>query len=173
MRLARSPRVLTMEIYQAVFDRMEAMERERNGLAARLRERNGGGMSLGEPWDFLKRGVPITINLNVSGAGAAGLGPVLEGLAALMGKVDRMATDLDTLTTEVSEIGDVVDSAIALIRGIKAQLDAAGADPAKLRALSASLDLKAGDLARAVAENTPEPTDGPPPEDGPAQARRK
>lgn len=63
--------------------------------------------------------------------------------------------NLDQLTQEVSEIGTVVDSAIALLAGLKAALDAAGTDPAKLAELSASLDAKANELSAAVAVNTP------------------
>ena len=43
-----------------------------------------------------------------------------------------MSAQLDTLTTEVAETATVIDSAIVLIKGIKAKLDAAGTDPAKL-----------------------------------------
>lgn len=66
-----------------------------------------------------------------------------------------MSAQLDALTAEVSQTTTVIDSAIALIQGLKAALDAAGTDPAKLQALSDSLDAKQKQLAQAVADNTP------------------
>ena len=66
-----------------------------------------------------------------------------------------MATALETLEVEVSETKTAVDSAIVLIQGLKAQLDAAGTDPVKLAALSAALDASQTDLANAVVANTP------------------
>lgn len=68
-----------------------------------------------------------------------------------------MGQELDKLTTEVSETATVIDSAIVLIKGIKAKLDAAIAsgDPAALTALSNSLDSKQTELATAISENTP------------------
>lgn len=66
-----------------------------------------------------------------------------------------MSAQLDTLVTEVSETNTVIDSAITLLQGLKAALDAAGTDPAKLAELSASLDAKQQELAAAIAANTP------------------
>lgn len=72
-------------------------------------------------------------------------------------KLDKMANELDDLTTQVSETNTVIGSAITLIKGIKAALDAAGTDKTKLKALRDSLDSSETDLANAVAENTPAP----------------
>lgn len=66
-----------------------------------------------------------------------------------------MATDLTELTSQVSKNGEVIASAIVLIKGIKAKLDAAGTDPVALKALSDSLGTQDNELAAAVAENTP------------------
>jgi hypothetical protein len=70
---------------------------------------------------------------------------------------DNMAGELDALKTQVQANSDVIDSAVLLIQGIKAALDAAIAsnDPAALTALSASLGAKDAELAAAVAANTP------------------
>jgi hypothetical protein len=78
-------------------------------------------------------------------------------LHKILQKVNHMSAELDTLVTEVEETRTVIDSAIALIQGIKAQLDAAGTDRAKLKELSDSLDSKEKELAEAVAANTPTP----------------
>lgn len=76
-------------------------------------------------------------------------------LNLIINKIDKMANELDTLTAEVSETATVIDSAVVLLKGLKAALDAAGTDPAKLAALSASLDSKQTELATAISENTP------------------
>lgn len=70
-----------------------------------------------------------------------------------------MATALETLQQEVQETKTIVDSAITLIVGLKAALDAAIAsgDPAALTALSAELDAKQQELAAAISANTPTP----------------
>lgn len=66
-----------------------------------------------------------------------------------------MSTDLSVLQAAVARNGDVIQSAVTLIIGIKAQLDAAGTDPAALQALSDSLAAETDALAAAVAANTP------------------
>jgi hypothetical protein len=51
-------------------------------------------------------------------------------------------------------VGTAEDSVITLLASIKAQLDAAGQDPAKLQALSDALDAQSAKLAAAVVANT-------------------
>jgi hypothetical protein len=72
-------------------------------------------------------------------------------------RIDLMAGELDALKASVSRNNDVVQSAITLIQGIKAALDAAIAagDPAALKALSDSLGSQDDALAAAVTANTP------------------
>lgn len=64
---------------------------------------------------------------------------------------------LDDLTTEVEETKTVQASAIALLQGLKAKLDAAIAsgNPAALKALSDALNVSSNDLAAAITANTP------------------
>jgi hypothetical protein len=69
--------------------------------------------------------------------------------------------NLDNLVNEVSETTTVQASAVTLLNGLKAQLDAAiaelaaqGIDNATLNNLSASLDTSTNALAEAVAANT-------------------
>jgi hypothetical protein len=74
----------------------------------------------------------------------------------------------------VSENGDAVGSAIALLNGLSQALkDALAAnDPAAIQALVDQLDAQTGDLATAVAANTPgaaEPAPEPPVEEPPAE----
>jgi hypothetical protein len=67
----------------------------------------------------------------------------------------KMANELDDLTAKVEANGTVIGSAIVLLKGLKSQLDAAGTDPVKLKALSDSLGSQDNDLAEAIAANTP------------------
>lgn len=63
--------------------------------------------------------------------------------------------DLTKLTADVEAEKTVDDSAIALLQGLKAQLDAAGTDPAKLAALSSALETEQAALTAAITANTP------------------
>ncbi len=87
-------------------------------------------------------------------------------IAALLGRVNAMSEQLDSLAREVQEMGDVVDSAIVLIGGLAAQIRDLKTDPEALEALAAELDAKAGQLAAAVTANTPS-EELPPVEDPP------
>lgn len=62
---------------------------------------------------------------------------------------------LDELLAEVEENKTVVASAVTLLQGLKEKLDAAGTDPAKLKALSSQLSSQTDALAEAVVTNTP------------------
>lgn len=63
----------------------------------------------------------------------------------------------DQLHTDLTANGSAVDSAVQLLTGLKASLDAAIAsgDPAQLTALSAQLEANTQRLASAVVANTP------------------
>lgn len=68
-----------------------------------------------------------------------------------------MGQELDDLTAAVQKDTEVDQSAITLLNGLKAKLDAAIAsgDPAALKALSDQLGSNADSLAAAVVANTP------------------
>jgi chromosome segregation ATPase len=76
-------------------------------------------------------------------------------LSDLSERIVHMSVQLDTLAAEVTEMTTVVDSAVALLNGLSAQIVALKDDPARLLALAADLDAKANELAAAVAANTP------------------
>jgi len=83
---------------------------------------------------------------------------LLSLLSTLTAKVNHMSAQLDSLTAEVAENATVVGSAITLLNGLKAQLDAAlaSSDPVEaIQALADSLDTTTNNLAAAVAANTP------------------
>lgn len=63
--------------------------------------------------------------------------------------------ELDRLRTEVAETTTVAQSAITLLRGLKAKLDAAIGNDAALKALADELDAKTNELSAAIVENTP------------------
>jgi hypothetical protein len=71
-----------------------------------------------------------------------------------------MSAQLDALTAQVTKTNTVAASAVTLLQGLKAQLDAAIAsnpndDGAALDELSASLGTETSSLADAITANTP------------------
>lgn len=71
-----------------------------------------------------------------------------------------MSKALDDLTAQVARNTSVTGSALDLIRGFAARLEAAGTDPAKLALLQQQLETSDTDLAAAVAANTDRPPVG-------------
>ncbi len=69
---------------------------------------------------------------------------------------------LTDLQAQVAANTTVIGSTLALIQGLKAQLDAAGTDPQALADLSAQLSTSDQALAAAVAANTPAAPPAPP-----------
>ena len=69
----------------------------------------------------------------------------------------------DVLVAEVTALTDVVDSAIAMIDGLAAQIEDCKDDPEQIAAIVANLQTQRDALAAAVAANTDEPE--PPPEE--------
>jgi hypothetical protein len=84
---------------------------------------------------------------------------ILDHLSAIQERLSIMSKTLDDLTAKVEAIETVGASVIALLAGLKAQLDAAGTDPVALAALSERLDVEAQALSEAVVANTPAETD--------------
>lgn len=80
---------------------------------------------------------------------------ILEKLDEILGKEDKIMSALDDLTAQVAADTTVIQSAVTLINGIAAQIAAAGTDPTKLAALTASLKANDDSLAAAVTANTP------------------
>lgn len=78
-----------------------------------------------------------------------------EWARELDAKLVKIMATLDDVVAKVAALDTVEDSVVALLRDIKAKLDAAGADPAKLRQLSDALDAQSKKLSDAVVENTP------------------
>ena len=75
--------------------------------------------------------------------------------------------DLSALTAEVTENGDAVASAVALLNTLAAELAAAATDPAAVAALADQLSANSDALAAAVVANTPAAPE-PAPEEPPA-----
>jgi hypothetical protein len=83
------------------------------------------------------------------------LDQILARLGILEQQEHTIMKELDTLTTEVKASTDVEQSALVLINGIAARLEAAGTDPVALQALTDSLKASREALAAAVVANTP------------------
>jgi peptidoglycan hydrolase CwlO-like protein len=81
-------------------------------------------------------------------------------LHTILRKLNDMSKEMDALVAQVAANKTVTESAVTLLQGLKAQLDAAIAsgDPAALQALSDSLAAQDTALADAVTANTPAPT---------------
>lgn len=77
-----------------------------------------------------------------------------------LSKIKKMSAQLEDLQAKVAAEDTVIDSAEALLIGIKTALDEALAndDSAALQALSDSIGAKTAELAAAVAANTPATT---------------
>ncbi len=101
----------------------------------------------------------MDFNVNVRFEGLTTIERKLDALTAaaarILAKETDMAGELDALKAQVSQNTTVIGSAIALIQGLKAKLDAAGTDPAALAALSAELGAQDQALADAITANTP------------------
>lgn len=71
---------------------------------------------------------------------------------------------ISELRAKVAEQTSVINSAVELLRGLKAKLDEAIAtgDPAALQALSDEIGANTTTLSTAVVENTPAPPPAPP-----------
>jgi hypothetical protein len=83
-------------------------------------------------------------------------------------KLESIMASLKKLEDAVAKEISIDESAITLIKGLSQQIKDAGADEAKLNALTDKLDANADALAAAVAANTPaspapEPTPSPEP----------
>lgn len=105
----------------------------------------------------------IEVYFSETGHWVGRLDEILSHVRALVAQGENMAGEMERLQAEVSESASVIDSAIALIRGIKAALDAAGTDRVALNTLSDSLDAKEQELSAAILENTPAADVEPPP----------
>ena len=67
-----------------------------------------------------------------------------------------MSAELDKLEADVAAEGQVIESAVLLLAGLKAALDAAIAsgDMTRVAAVNAEIEAKTAALAAAVADNT-------------------
>ena len=78
-------------------------------------------------------------------------------LDALLREVERSMKELDDLKAAVTKTEGVADSAITLIQGLAAQIQAGKDDPVAMENLATELSAKADALAAAVQANEPGP----------------
>lgn len=103
----------------------------------------------------------LAIILEVVYAGFVQSQALTTALNDIKQEVHTMAGELDTLTKQVASSITIQDSAIQLLQGLKASLDAAiaalnsGDNGAALLTLSQNLATEQGKMAAAIAANTP------------------
>lgn len=137
------------------------MENFKNELAALL-NKHGMDTWLNTPdyvlADFLTRQLGnldrVLIGRDDTGQLEQRLGRIERLLIHNLKNESIIMADLTQLTADVQATTDVEQSAVKALRGIKAQLDAAGTDPVKLKALGDSLESNTADLAAAIADTT-------------------
>lgn len=86
--------------------------------------------------------------------GASARDEILAKLDQIIKGEQKEMADLNTLQADVTAEQTVEQSAITLLNGLKAQLDAAGTDPQKLADLSSQIEANTAALAAAVKANT-------------------
>jgi len=86
---------------------------------------------------------------NVPDLGIAG------ALATLTQQMEQIMADLSALTAEVARNTEVDSSAIALLTGLAAQIEALKTDPVALQTLADQMKGSSDALAAAVLANTP------------------
>ena len=80
---------------------------------------------------------------------------ILDSQSLVLRRQKKTLAILDEVLDEVTETTNVMDSAVVLLDGLKAALDAAGTDPVKLQAIKDSLVTNKQELAEAITRNTP------------------
>ena len=83
------------------------------------------------------------------------LSDISRKLDLVLNQQEKIMANIEALVSQVAANATVIDSAIVLINGIAARIDAAGVDPVKLAALVDELKAKDDALAVAIAANTP------------------
>ena len=86
---------------------------------------------------------------------------MILGVLRIAKKVNKIMASLADLQAEVTAEDTVIDSAIALIQGLAAQVAALAPNQAAIDALAADIQGKSDALAAAVAANTPAPPPTP------------
>lgn len=85
----------------------------------------------------------------------SGLGEVLRLLRQIIQKDDQIMATLADLQASVTAEDTVIDSAMALLTGLAAQIAALAPNQAAIDALAADVTSKTAALSQAVAANTP------------------
>lgn len=85
----------------------------------------------------------------------AKLDACLAALIILRQEIEKMAKTLADVQADVTAEDSVIDSAVALLQGLAAQVAALQPNQAAIDALAADIEAKTTALANAVAANTP------------------
>ncbi len=84
---------------------------------------------------------------------------ILAILGRLEKRIEKMATDLTRITSEVTEMSDAVDAGVALLTDLAQRIRDNSTDPAALEELADKLDASGNKLAEAIVANTPDDGD--------------
>lgn len=99
--------------------------------------------------------LPENIHVHVYMVDSQTAKQISESLLLINQKLDKMATTLADLQSEVTAEDTVIDSAVTLIQGLAAQVAALAPNQAAIDALAADIKAKSDGLAAAVAAGTP------------------
>lgn len=80
---------------------------------------------------------------------------IAAGVKTLLKGQNMAQQDLDALRAQVENNTDVVHSAVTLLDGLAAKLQAMADDPAEIRAFADQLQQNSADLAASITRNTP------------------
>jgi hypothetical protein len=86
---------------------------------------------------------------------ALALARIEHKITAVLERIERMSPALQALSDQVAANKAVTDSAVALIKGLSAQIAAGAGDAAAMTQLAADLHAQADALGAAVSANTP------------------
>ena len=99
--------------------------------------------------------INVTLSLKPDAETAALLVRMLGKLVAIQESLVNTDEAIAALAAKVAAQGTVIESAVTLLGGLSAQLEAAKDDPAQIAAIITSLDAQTAALADAVVANTP------------------
>lgn len=103
----------------------------------------------------MKFDIHANIHLHDHRAAADDVAYILNDLRGKVANLkESLMAILDPLTAEVAESKTIMESAVVLIEGIAAKLEAAKNDPVEIQRLADELNASSEPLAAAVAANT-------------------
>jgi hypothetical protein len=97
----------------------------------------------------------MRLHVYIHNRGEAKLDQILVLLQTVVGKEEKMASDLTDLTAQVQAETDAETAAITLLTTLSADIASLKNDPVAIQALSDKLKANAAALSAAIVANTP------------------